>query len=182
MLAFDTPCVTVMTVCSALIHELGHITAAIIEKIGTSSLPRAVLTGFKIHTGRLLSYKEELILASGGPLASLGAFVLLLPFSGVSDYLFSFSLINLLTALVNLIPLRASDGSRIVGAIVAHFAGPHAAEAVVGGLSVTFSALGVLLSLLFLAILGEGYWIFAIFFSVMLREIFKAGELTKNEN
>lgn len=182
MLAFDTPSLTVMTLCAAAIHELGHIFAAALLGIEGVSLPSAVLTGLRIRTPRLLSYREELILAAGGPLWSLGAFLVLLPFSTASGYLFLFSLVNLMTAISNLVPLRGNDGYRIASAALCGACSLERAERICSVLSVTAAALGVLFSLAFLMLYGEGYWFFAVFFSVMIKELFRSGNRTKNEN
>ena len=108
---FDEPYVAILTILCALLHEGAHATVA--SLLGGSSL-NARLNGFGMKPKKHLSYKEELLLVSAGPAANLIAFfIFILPlWNGV--YLKIFALINLLTALSNLIPIRDNDGYRIL--------------------------------------------------------------------
>lgn len=173
MLAFDTPAMCIMTCLAAALHELGHICAAIFVSDAKISLPRATLKGLKIDTGRLLSYKEELIIALGGPLSNIAAFLLLLPLSFLSSYIRVFALLNLLTAISNLIPIRSYDGHRILRTLLISRIPADDCERIMSNVTLFISSAGVLLSLLILMICGEGYWIFAILFIVFIRELQK---------
>lgn len=182
MLAFDAVWMTVLTLAVAVIHELGHIGAAMLIGVGDISLPRAVLTGLRIRTGRMLSYREEVIIALGGPMINLALFLLLLPLCRASDYLLAFAAVNLLTALSNLVPIRGFDGQRILIGLLSGRLSPEATERLSRALTLTISASVALLSLLFMMIVGEGYWIFAVFFAIMFREIMGARKNAKQEN
>ena len=173
MLAFDSLSVSILTLISALVHEWGHILFASLVKRGDISLPRATLLGLKIDTGRLLSYKEEVMTALGGPLINLVIFVLTLPFFGGSEYIFTFGIINLFTALTNLLPIRGYDGERIIRSLLSEKFSPAAAEGVTGVLTLICSGLLSVISLLLIMLVGEGYWIFGFFFSVLLSEVLK---------
>ena len=182
MLAFDAAWVTVLMLMVAAIHELGHIGAAVLVGAGDISAPRAVLTGLRIRTGRLLSYRDEAIIALGGPLINLLIFAALLPLCRVSDYILAFAAVNLLTALSNLIPIRGFDGHRILIGLLAARLSAEGLERVSHALTLAVSASVALLSLLFMMKVGEGYWIFAVFFAVTCREIMGEHKSTKNEN
>lgn len=182
MLAFDAVWMTVLMLAVAAIHELGHIVAAMLIGVGDISLPRAVLTGLRIRTGRLLSYREEVIIALGGPLINLVLFLVLLPLCRASDYVLAFAAVNLLTALSNLVPIRGFDGQRILIGLLSGRLSAEAAERVSRALTLTISASVALLSLLFMMIVGEGYWIFAVFFAMTCKEIMGTRKNTKSEN
>lgn len=182
MLAFDAAWVTVLMLAVAAIHELGHIGAAVLVGAGDISAPRAVLTGLRIKTGRLLSYRDEAIIALGGPLINLLIFAVLLPLCRVSDYILAFAAVNLLTALSNLIPIRSFDGHRILIGLLAARLSAEGLERVSHALTLAVSASVALLSLLFMMKVGEGYWIFAVFFAVTCKEIFGRRKRTKIKN
>ena len=182
MLAFDTAWVTVLTLLVAAIHELGHIGAAILLGVGDMSMPTAVLTGLRIRPSRLLSYREEVIIAMGGPLANILLFLLLLPVIKSSEYVFTLALINLFTAISNLIPIRGWDGHRILIGLLATRLSPEALDTVAHVLTLTLSATATLISLLFMMQIGEGYWIFSVFFVILCREILDNRKFTKREN
>ena len=182
MLAFDAVWVAVLTLLVAALHELGHIAAALAVGVGDMSIPRAVLTGLRIRPSRLLSYREEVIVAIGGPLANILAFFALLPLTRVNNYIFSLAAINLLTAVSNLIPIRGFDGQRILTCLLASRVSAGVIDTVTKGLTVGISAAVALLSLIFMMRVGEGYWIFAVFFAILCREILAKHKRTKTEN
>ena len=181
MLAFDTPAMTVMTVLAAVLHEMGHIAAALAVGCGDVSLPYAALTGLRILPPQLMSYKNEIIIALGGPIANLAVFVILIPFLK-SDYIFAFTIINLLTAASNLLPVGGYDGYRAVRGILITRMSPDAAEIIMCAVSLSFSSVAVFISLFLMMRVGEGYWIFAIFFAVLLKEAFKMQKRAKSKN
>ena len=173
MLAFDSPAICILTLISAAIHEVGHIALAAAVKRGDVSLPRATFLGLKIDTGSLLSYKEEAIIAAGGPLFNLVIFVLTLPFFARSEYLLYLGIINLFTALSNLLPMRGSDGARIIHSIASIRCSAELADRITDVLTLLLSAILSVISLLIVMLRGEGWWIFAFFFSALLSEILK---------
>ena len=173
MLAFDSGAICILTLISVSVHELGHIFAAFLVKRGNISLPRATLWGLKIDTGGLISYKEEAIIASGGPMANLLLFLISLPFFTTSQYALSLGMINLFTALTNLFPMRGYDGGRIIRSILLSTGRLRLADITVDVLTLTSSATLSVISLIIIMLIGEGWWIFIFFFSVLLGEIVK---------
>ncbi len=182
MLAFDVAWVTALTLLVAAVHELGHIGAAILLGVEDMSMPSAVLTGLRIRPSRLLSYREEVIIAMGGPLANILLFLLLLPVLKSGEYVFTLALISLFTAISNLVPIRGWDGHRILIGLLATRLSPVALDTVAHVLTLTFSAVATLLSLLFMMLVGEGYWIFSVFFVILCREIMGKQKFAKSEN
>lgn len=172
MLSFDDLSICILTILSASLHELSHIGAYAFIKRGEISFPRAVLNGLKLYTGTGLSYYEELIITLSGPLANILVFLLCLPFFKSSDYIFTFGITNLLCGLTNLIPIKGYDGYGILYALV--MARLHTGEnEILELVSLLFSALITLISSVAIFIIGEGYWLFIVFFIHLLKEIIK---------
>lgn len=183
MFAFDSPCITVATLISAAIHEMGHVGVMAIIERGKISMPRAVIFGLRLRKPRLLSYKEELILALGGPLANIGVFILLIPFFDTGmGYIRIFSFINLLTAISNLLPVKGNDGFRALSCIFAPIIGEDRSTRALCTLSFLFSAFAVFTSLFFIMKIGEGYWIFALFFAILVKDILNLQKRINLEN
>ncbi len=172
MLSFDDISICLLTLLSATLHELGHIGAYVFIKSGKISLPRAVLNGLKLYTGTGLSYFEEFIVTLFGPLVNLLVFLLSLPFAFTSSYIFTFGIINLLCGLTNLIPIKGYDGYGILNALILARQRTPKNESL-EFVSLIFSALITLTFSVTIFIIGEGYWIFAVFFIHLLKEIIK---------
>ena len=181
MLAFDTPTMTFLTICAALTHEIGHIAVMSHLTRGSLSLPRTVISGMRLRAGRMLSYKEEAVLAAGGPAINLLVFFILIPTFN-NDYTYTFAVLNLLTAISNLIPINGYDGYRILNAVMSRFPNPTLTESIMSHTSLLFSVFAVFASLFFILKIGEGYWVFAVFFVILIKDIFKLQSKTNNEN
>ena len=172
LLALDSPWIAVITLLCAALHEIGHIFVASLVLRRDITMPRAVIYGLRIDTGGIISYKDELLIALGGPFANLLIFFALMPFLSLSEYVTAFAFINLLTAISNLIPLRSYDGQRVILCAISSFATPHLAEAVIHCITLILSATGCFISLFLIGRIGDGYWIFGVFFISFLNEIF----------
>ena len=177
ILGFDLPYIAVLTVISAIIHECGHIFFA--EKNKASELPEACLTGFRIKIHGM-SYREEMLVAMGGPLFNFAVGILFsfafrsTPFHSYSAV---FAMTNFMTAFSNLLPIEGYDGYKILyclGSMI--FDDVSAFESALLRLSLLLSSSLCFLSLYLILKVGEGYWIFVIFFSVTL------ARLTKGKN
>ena len=171
LLAFDSPYIAVLTLLCAAWHELGHMLTATLVLKRDISMPKAVLYGLKIDTGGIISYKEELFIALGGPLANILAFLALLPVFRQNEYVIVFAMINLLTAISNLLPLRSYDGQRAISSLLCMIGTPYLADRVIHAICLTLSAAGCFLSLFLIGYIGDGYWIFGVFFVSLLGEI-----------
>lgn len=171
---FDEPSMALWTIIAAVIHESGHIIYIISKKKLRLNI-RGVLSGFRIKTAASLSYDEEIRMYLSGPLANLVFFVL---FSILSCYLnkdFGFAaIINLATALSNLLPIDGYDGYHAVMTLIQkHDLG----DRLINSLSRISSAiifLFAVFSLYFIDRQNGGYWIFLIFFSSMIKCIRKS--------
>ena len=171
---FDEPSMALWTIIAAVIHESGHIIYIISKKKLRLNI-RGVLSGFRIKTAASLSYDEEIRMYLSGPLANLVFFVL---FSILSCYLykdFGFAaIINLATALSNLLPIDGYDGYHALMTLIQkHDFGDRLINAL-SRISSAIIFLFAVFSLYFIDRQNGGYWIFLIFFSSMIKCIRKS--------
>ena len=117
-----------------------------------------------------MSYREEIAVLSAGPLANAVTAVSVLLFLPKSEPSTLFSVINGVTALTNLIPVRGYDGYKILFAIAEH-AECSALRRALEACSLLFASAVLFLSLYSIDRLDAGYWIFGVFFIFLLREI-----------
>lgn len=164
MLSFSDIKMTILTIIAAGAHELGHVGVLCFLK-KDFSLPRAVTSGFRIKTYAQASYKEEIAIAFGGPVINL---IFALVFAQTSA---AFAVINLATALSNLMPMKDFDGYKIVHDFLAIAFGCELSERLMPHITVFVSSLFVFLSLFMIMFFDGGYWIFFIFFTVFLQQI-----------
>ena len=165
---FDTTYTAILTIASALIHELGHVICLFIIKSKGDAIPTPNISGFKI-TLPTTSYKEELACAAFGPLANLTTSLLFFvaDFIFGSPYLAAFGILNAMTALSNLLPIEEYDGYKILSATLAlHSRSFEKALNILDSISFLFSASLTLLALYVMLKIGEGYWFFAVFFTL----------------
>ncbi len=175
MLGFSDAAMTLQTIVAAAIHELGHILVMLILK-RDFSLPKAVTSGLRIKTKAPLSYRDEILVCLGGPMINV---VFALMFFG---YAKGFAVINIATALSNLIPLPEHDGYRILYDILLSKGDYEKADFRIRKIALIFSSLALFLSLYLILKLNGGYWIFFIFFFVTIKEILFFQNKLKNEN
>ena len=97
-------------------------------------------------------------------------------------YLYSFAIINLLTALSNLLPARGYDGYRIMYSTLALLSNAERSARFMHAISLFFSAFVVFLSLGLIMIFDSGYWIFVIFFISLIGELTKRQKHINREN
>lgn len=181
---------------AALLHEMGHILAAKIQKIKLKEMKFGIF-GAKIETDeRLISYKGEFFLALAGPMANLIAAALIFAFaeangasaigifskasellqSGRSDawgYLGFFAVSSAVHAATNLVPIARLDGGRVLYCAVAELSDERVAERV---LSVTtaISLFAIWTVALYLMLkISSGIGIYAFAFCIFLTTLKK---------
>lgn len=173
---FNSPYVSVLTILSAVLHEIGHILFSFALSSGKTSLPAPDIYGFKIKA-ESLSYKEELVSALGGPAANIiiAAVCYLFAFFGIrGEYIQIFAIINLMTAITNLMPIEEYDGYRILSSALAFFIKDYSTTVrILYCVSFSFSVVMCFLSLYLILQLGDGYWVFIVFFSIVIQHITK---------
>lgn len=175
MVAFSDMSIAIQTVLAAFLHECGHIFALILLK-KRFSLPKFVTSGMRIKTHSELSYREEIFVCALGPLVNIFLFLFFLPHSP------EFSVINLATAISNLLPLTDYDGYKIISDMLSLICDHEKSRKIMQNLTLGFSALAVFLSLFLILKLDGGYWLFFVFFTLLVREIFVFQKDTKNED
>lgn len=162
---FEEPYIAILSIISALIHECGHI--IFMERAGCM---RGVLSGFRIKAASMVTYRQKILGYLGGPLANIILSVALIPFLA-SQYLRMLAILNLATATSNLLPIEGYDGYGIIKTILESRECPSIAFSILsyvsGGLVLCFT----LFSLYLMDRVGGGYWIFAIFFSFLVKII-----------
>ena len=132
------------TTLAMLLHEVGHLLAARIANVKVARLCFDVF-GAKITPQGLFSYQKEVLLAAGGPAASLALGLWLLPLE--SGFFKILSLSSLSLGIFNLLPIDSFDGGRILHGLLARKCrAEHAAKIL---------ALTSYLSLLFLFLLAS---------------------------
>lgn len=170
---FNSTATGVLTLLAALIHELGHIFASL-SLLEYSEAPRFVLSGLRLKRPRNIAYRDEIIITAAGPAFNFIAFLILLFISAFCGrYFLLFAMLNLFTAISNLLPIKSFDGYRILLALSGLYGSSFHIEKILYALSFALTALLTFLSLYLIMRVGEGYWIFAIYFSSLLGGIFE---------
>lgn len=173
---FDAPYMAILTILSALLHELGHIISMMLVGKVRGRL-RTHLSGFRI-TANGGGYIEDIITLLGGPTINILAFLLCFALSrGQEGYIMEVGFVSLITAISNLLPVEGYDGYNIILKLLymkEATGGVRVLEAISFGISIAFTFLSLYLLLRY----GEGYWVFGIFFSLLLGKIFKYNKLS----
>ena len=170
LFSFEQPELAITTLICALIHELGHLVCIILlSKEGFKF--RGVVNGFRIRPKGMRSYDEQILIYLSGPFANIFALFVCLILSFFTGMNFMMiGIINLVTALSNLLPIKGYDG---YGALQAFMKKCELSEVALRGLSYLSSALIFSLCIFSLYLIDRhngGYWIFAVFFVSMLKE------------
>ncbi len=174
---FDAPYMAVLTVLCALIHECGHIGASML--IGGRAKARTDITGFRIKCSGVRGYKEQISILAAGPTANIAMYLISIPLQdSLCGYIKIFGLLNLATAISNLLPIEQYDGYGIVNEWLTMKQNDRG-KCVLEAISFSFTALMTFLSLYIIAALNSGYWIFCLFFASMLSKMVK---LSKYDN
>lgn len=171
LFGFDKPYVAIITLLSALLHELGHYAAINATKCDTGA-PLGHFSGFRIREKRLNSYMQEILIFASGPANNLAVFFLLLPFFGASGYLTTLGLVNLATALSNLLPIKGYDGYGIIREIF-RMRGCDGGVRFLDSLSFALSSLFAIVALYFMYYHDFGYWIYGVFGVIIITEMHK---------
>lgn len=164
----DELLIATSTLICVAIHEISHTLAFII--VNRPLLPHTRINGLKISVG-YISYKQKLFATAAGPAANLVAAALILPFAWVSDYASVLGLLNLLTAISNLIPISGTDGYNLI--LIALNSKEFSKKA--------YFALDVVSLLLNVSIflassycvlrIGQSYWMWGFFFFSVIRSL-----------
>ena len=171
---FDAPYVAVLTLVSAIAHELGH-SVAIRALSGKENRIRGHSSGLRIRRTESLAYEREIGILMAGPLVNLALCAALLPFGAPGGYIKTFALINLATGVSNLMPIEGYDGYGAICELMRALGKEERVKAL-EMLSFILSTAVTFLSLYLIGRFGEGYWIFGLFFFAMLSKLVTFGK------
>ncbi len=165
---FEDPCMAVLSITAAFIHEGGHILSIFLRR-GRAYM-RGVLSGFRIRAEGVVSYKDELITYLAGPLTNIAAFVVFSLLSpALGEWAAMASVINLVTGLSNLLPIEGYDGYGILRALLRSRESGEGILAIIRRISSGLVFFFCIFSLYLIDRIGGGYWIFAVFFTSMIK-------------
>lgn len=168
---FDTPCVSILTITSAILHELGHYLA--IFFLSSNGKLRGHSSGFRIKQGHSLSYGKQITVLLAGPLLNISVFIVTLPFANLFDgYIRLFGYINLATGASNLLPLEGYDGYGALDELFRYFSRDDLTRSL-ELFSFILSVCLMFISLYLIDRFSEGYWIFGLFFVTVLSKLAK---------
>lgn len=170
ILGFEEPSVAFLTILSALIHEFGHIAYLKLRVRGEAKL-RGVLSGFRIAPSTQLTYAEEAMLYLSGPLTNICAALLCSLFQG--EWASLLCALNVATAVSNLLPIEGYDGYGALRSLAEKRNPVGIGTRVLDAISSAIIFSFCILSIYFIDRFGEGYWIFAVFFVSMLKQLDK---------
>ena len=165
-LGFDKPYIAILTFAAAMLHELGHIFAAMLTSKGVKGF-FGRLNGFRIRLFPSTSYLSEAIIILSGPLTNALVGLVLIAFDGTEGYLFIFGGINLLSAISNMLPIEGYDGYKLL-TLLGACAGTDALNRYAECISLFITVTTVFSSLYLLLRVGVGYWVFAVFFTALI--------------
>lgn len=155
--AFDAPLFATLTLICAALHELGHIIC--IKCLGYKSSIRGVLSGPKIYIGTTVGYRHTVLIALSGPLMNISLALISLPFSAFfGDIATYFSLINVISAVCNLIPMVNNDGYNVLLSLINLRLDEYLAERIMTAVSLVFSSALCIFSLYAMSRLNAAYW------------------------
>jgi len=169
--SFDDAYTAGLTVLSAAVHEFGHLFCAYCIS-GIRAHVHGRLPGLVMQHRGTLPYRKEMLLYSSGPLANLLTSLLsvvLAPRFGQPAL--DFALINCLTAVSNLIPVKGYDGYGILRNVLASKCSFSTVSTVTESISLAFTVAMCFISLYFIERYDGGYWVFAVFLFALLSTV-----------
>lgn len=110
---------------AAFLHELGHIMAATYLGVELKCFSLDLL-GARLHTsGRLISYKEEMLLCLAGPAVNFLTLAFIAPFIikgySLSSLTVCFFSASALLGIINILPIQSFDGGRVLSCLLKSF-------------------------------------------------------------
>ena len=121
---------TLIPLLAVIIHEGGHIIAAVALGKGFSGLELGIFGARLNLSERLLSYGEEFAICIAGPAANILSvlFILGAYMKSESESLLYFILSSLFLAFINLLPIKTFDGGRMLFCIIARISDEQKAD------------------------------------------------------
>ncbi len=134
---------------ACMLHECGHLIAMSIVNAKVSRIA-FYGAGIKIvpEKSRILSFRDELFILSGGCLINLISFAIFWIIGENDDMFQFFAVLNLVTGIFNIIPLKNFDGGKILDLIIEHCFSPSKAYALKTAVKIICIALILVLSVM----------------------------------
>lgn len=171
--AFDTPAAAIGTLLCAAVHECGHLLA--LSTLKRNRHISASMAGMRISDFGVLSYKQELFVASAGPIVNILIALLCLALRNYgSGYFLLLGILNLLTAFSNLLPIKSYDGAKILSSGLSLLFCEQVSHSVINIISFAISVTLSLFSLYLISRFDAGYFIFFVFFIYFVKNIRKS--------
>ena len=158
--------ITAATLAAAAVHELGHIAAAKLMRIGISSITLLPL-GADISFSRMRSYREEFVTASAGAAVNLVTAIFCMPLAK-SEFADLFVTSNIALAVMNLLPIKTLDGGGTLKSVFLMCLPQDTAERVSGFISSLFLFALWLLSVYLMLSSDGGFSLFALCSAIFL--------------
>ena len=172
--SFEEPAAASLSLLSAIIHEFGHLGFLFLHKKGSHSF-RGVLSGMRIATENFSSYSDRIMTYLSGPLANfIVFFISSLLAIRYGNFFAMLAVLNLATAISNLLPIEGYDGYGIICSLIERYELPSWALRTLSTVSTSLIFFFCLLSLYMIDRQGGGYWIFAVFFVSMIKHFKKS--------
>ena len=172
---FDTPCIAILTIICALIHECGHY-FTILYFSKSAGVLRGHSSGFRIKQRKELSYGKEIAVLLAGPMLNITCFAICLLFPDhLFGYLRLFGYVNLATGISNLLPVEGYDGYGALNELFRSLERDDLSRAL-ETFSFVFSVCLIFLSLYLIDRFSEGYWIFGLFFVTVVSKLATFGK------
>ncbi len=129
MLVFQPAGVVFPSLAGAVIHESGHMLAAMILGIPLRSLDVGLYGASLKVRGSLISYPKEFLLCAAGPGANFISALIVMAFSEHRGYYSEcgewFIAVSVMLGLLNLMPAEGFDGGRMLSVALTSFFGPR---------------------------------------------------------
>lgn len=168
---FENKEIAVLTIASAALHEASHAIFSLISsgKVGRFS---SFVSGPRLSQVGSIGYREEALIYGGGAIGNIFCAVGALPFLYIDiAYASAWITVNLATAAANLVPVRGNDGYGLVRVALDAAMAEGWAYRLLSWVSFGITVTVTLFALYALSRIGEGYWVFGVYFARMWEEV-----------
>ncbi len=131
MLVFQPAGVVFPSLGGAIVHECGHLMAAVLLGVPLRSLDIGLWGASLRVRGSLISYPKEFLLCAAGPAMNFLSALAVAVFSEHREYYSEcgewFVSVSAMLGLLNLMPAEGFDGGRMLSVVLTSFLGPRVA-------------------------------------------------------
>lgn len=146
MIVFQPVGVVLPSLGGAVLHESGHMLAAVLLGIPLRSLDIGTFGASLKVRGSLISYPKEFLLCAAGPAMNFFSALVVILFSEHRGYYSEcgewFIAVSVMLGILNLMPAEGFDGGRMLSVVISSFFGPNLSAVVLT--FTTFSSILIL--------------------------------------